>query len=93
MCDAEFVKISSNYPLSWGDSKNKWFGTHEFVHTRVLDGKFNNSKFVNGRYIHVVEYVVESGSEHLVNCGKNEYMLNVRKAPLVKIKLTGKINP
>ena len=91
MSDAEFVQISSSYPLAWY-SKNKWFGTLEFVQTRVLDGEFNNSKFVGGRYRHVVEYVVESGAEHLINCGKNEYMLNVRKAPLVKITLIGKIS-
>ncbi len=91
MCDEEFANISHFAPLSW-NSKNKWFGTKEFVLTRVKDGVFNNSKFVSDRYRHIVEYEVESGHEHLINCGKNEYMLNVRKSPLVKIKLIGKIN-
>ena len=91
MCDEEYENISNRTPLSW-NSKNKWFGTKEFVLNRVRDGSFNNSKFVSDRYKHIVQYEVESGHEHLINCGKNEYMLNVRKSPLVRIKLIGKID-
>lgn len=90
MCKEERSRISENVPLSW-ESKNKWFGTKEFVLNRVRDGKFNNSTFVADRYLHVVEYEVESGFEHFINCGKNEFMLNVRKAPLVKIKFLKEI--
>ena len=85
MCDEERSKINVNYPLSW-NSKNKWFGTKEFVLSRVRDGSFGHSKFVADKYLHVVEYEVVSGFEHFFNCGRNEWMLNVRKAPLVKIK-------
>lgn len=86
MCQEEFDSVTEKSPLAW-NSKHKWFGTREFVLSRVRDGKFNNSKFVKERYLHLVEYEVESGLEHFINCGKNEFMLNVRKAPLVKLKV------
>lgn len=88
MCDQEFSQISENYPLAW-NSRFKWFGPMEFVLDRVKDGKFNNSKFVGDRYKNVVEYEVVSGLEHFKMCGHKEFMLDVRKTPLVKIKLFG----
>lgn len=86
MCEKEFQDTTRHNMLSW-NSKYKWFGTKEFVFGRVKDGTFNNSKFVVGRYKHVVEFDFDPDSlEHLSNCGNNEFMLNVRKSPLVKIK-------
>ncbi len=86
MCDEEFAQISKNHPLAWR-SRFKWFGTEEFVKSRVQDGKFNNSKYVDGRYKHLVGYEVVSGFEHFSKCGHHEFMLDVRKQPLIKIVL------
>lgn len=89
MCPSEFEQVSERHPLAW-KSKFKWFGTKEFVDNRVRDGKFNNSKFVANRYKHIVIYEVLSGIEYFSKCGHNEFMLNCRKAPLVKIKVLSK---
>ena len=86
MCDEELSAISDNWPLSW-NSKFKWFGTEEFVKTRVRDGSFNNSKFAPDRYKNIVVYEVEGGLEHFSKCGRDEFMLSVRKAPLVKLRV------
>jgi hypothetical protein len=77
--------------LSW-NSKFKWFGTEEFVQSRVRDGKFNNSKFVADRYKHLVKFEVITGIEHFSKFGNREFMLSVRKAPLVKIKIIGEVD-
>lgn len=85
MCDAEFQAMNSINRLSW-NSKFKWFGTEEFVKSRVLDGKFNNSNFVNDRYVKLVEFDFEDSTmEQFNKCGHNEFMLNIRKVPLIKI--------
>lgn len=87
MCEEEFAQISKSHPLAW-KSRFKWFGTEDFVKTRVQDGKFNNSKYVDGRYKHLVEYEVVSGLEHFSKCGHREFILDVRKQPLVNIVLS-----
>lgn len=85
MCDEEFQDTMKHKSLSW-NSKFKWFGTLEFVESRVRDGKFNNSKFVPDRYKNLLEFEVEEESlKHFSKCGNREFMLSVRKAPLVKI--------
>lgn len=88
MCYDEYSSISDSWPLSW-KTRFKWFGTKEFVESRVRDGVFNNSRHRPDKYKYIVCYEFLSGVEHLVNCGKNEYMLNVRKAPLVKVAIRG----
>ena len=86
MCDAEANEmLSFGGKLSW-NSRFKWFGTKEFVDSRVTDGKFNNSKFVEGRYGRIFEFEVSDDSiVHFSKCGHREFMLDRRKAPLVKI--------
>ena len=86
MCDEELKGVSENWPLNW-NSKFKWFGTEEFVKTRVRNGQFNNSKFSPNRYKNIVSYEIEDGFEHFVCCGQDEFMLPVKKASLVKIRL------
>ena len=61
----EASKVTINNPLSW-KSKFKWFGTEDFVQTRVLDGKFNNSKYKN-KYQVLCKYEIVSGVEHFLN--------------------------
>ncbi len=89
MCPEEFSQVSEHSPLAQ-NSKFKWFGTEDFVNTRVKDGKFNNSKHCPDRYKYLVTYEVVSGLEHFSKCGYNEFMLSCRKAPLVKIKVLNK---
>lgn len=70
--------------LSW-NKRFKWFGTWEFVTTRVQDGEFNNSKFVD-RYNRLLEFeVLTSNLDKFNKCGYREYMLDRRKASQVRI--------
>ena len=86
MCSEEY---EASNPLSWiAGKKFKWFATKEFVTSRVQDGNFNNSKFVKGRYEHLIKYwVTDEDLRHFNKCGNREYMLSVRKSPLVRIKV------
>jgi hypothetical protein len=85
MCDTELKDMTQFNSLSW-NSKFKWFGTKEFVVNRVQDTKFNNSKFVGGRYQHLVEFEFDDNSMlYFSKCGNREFMLNIRKNPLVKL--------
>ena len=85
MCDKEFRDTLRHNKLSW-NSKFKWFGTEDFVLSRVRDGKFNNSKFVSDRYANLVEFEFsEESLIHFSKCGNREFMLSVRKVPLVKL--------
>ena len=86
----EANKVSDTNPFAWR-SKHKWFGTEDFVKKRVLDGKFNNSKFKN-KYIVLCKYEIVNGIEHFSKCGNRELMLSIRKANNVKIKLISKEN-
>lgn len=85
MCNDEFQDMIKFNSLSW-NSKFKWFGTKEFVTSRVLDGKFNNSKFVPDRYKNIVEIIFDDESmKHFRKCGNNEFMLERKLVPMVKI--------
>jgi hypothetical protein len=91
MCDEEAASMLKQNALSF-ISKFKWFGTEEFVTSRVQDGKFNNSRFVGGRYSRLFEFEVDEDSlKHFSKCGYRELMLSVRKVPLVKIKIIGEV--
>lgn len=84
----EALNVSGNNPLAW-KSKFKWFGTEDFVRQRVLDGKFNNSKFKN-KYTVLCKYEIVDGIEHFSKCGNRELMLSIRKANNIKIRLVSK---
>ena len=86
----EDARVSATNHLAW-KSKFKWFGTEDFVRQRVLDGKFNNSKFKN-KYTVLCKYEIVDGIEHFSKCGNREFMLNIRKANNVQIKLICKEN-
>ncbi len=83
MCDKELDDMIKFNSLSW-NSKHKWFGTKEFVTERVQDNRFNNSKFVDDRYKHLVEFEFDT-IQHFSKCGNREFMLNIRKCPLIKL--------
>jgi len=88
MCKEEAKSVSKNSPLSF-KHRYKWFGTEEFVKQRVLDGKFNNSKFVD-KYSVLCKYEIISGIEHFSKCGNRELMLDRRKSNNVVIRLLEK---
>jgi hypothetical protein len=86
MCEKEFSDMVKFGSLSW-ISRFKWFGTEEFVKTRVQDGHFNNSKFVGDRYNRLVRFEISDESvKHFTKCGHREFMLDRRKAPMIKIE-------
>lgn len=88
MSKEEADSVSVESPLAF-KHRFKWFGTEEFVTQRVLDGKFNNSKY-SDKYSVLCKYEVISGIEHFSKCGHRELMLDRRKANNVVIKLLEK---
>ena len=84
----EANKVTEDNPLNWR-SKFKWFGTEAFVKQRVLDGKFNNSKYKD-KYVVLCKYEITKGIENFSKCGNREFMLSIRKANNVAIKLISK---
>lgn len=87
MCQEEYEQTIRCGGPAW-KSKNKWFGPLEFVESRVRDGRFNNSHLTNGRYDRIVEFILVSGEEHFKLRGPKEWMLNIRKSPLVKMTVS-----
>lgn len=85
MCDKELESMKKFNTLSW-HSKFKWFGTEEFVSSRVRDNKFNNSNFIPSRYKNLIKIEFSEDSMPYFNkCGHREFMLNIRKVPMIKI--------
>ena len=85
MCNVEFQDMQKFNSLSW-NSKNKWFGTKDFVINRVKDGKFNNSKFCSDRYDVLVKFEFADGYEHIFSkCGNREFRLERKHANQIKL--------
>ena len=84
MCEQEPNQTLKFKSLDW-NSKYKWFGSYEFVTSRVRDGIFNNSRFVPSRYQYLLEITIDSSSLRYFKFNGKEYMLCVRDAPMVKI--------
>jgi hypothetical protein len=79
MCNKEADETIRFNSLAW-HSKKKWFGTYEFVTSRVKDGKFNNSQFKLDRYCRLLEFTIMSPMGIFDKCGYNEFMLDICKA-------------
>lgn len=84
MCKQELDRTLKFNSLDW-NSKYKWFGSYEFVKSRVKDGNFNNSKFKTDRYACLLEITVDDSSLSYFKFNGKEYMLCVRDVPMVKI--------
>lgn len=98
MCKEEFDRISLEFPLQW-KGKTKWFTDNlVFLKQRILDGDFNNSKFVPGRYKYIVVYKVTSRiipeeglkSRLFSQVSNNELMLFKSKQPYAKFEIVEK---
>ena len=91
MCKVEYDGVGITTPFSW-QSKAKWFSDDiEFIKSRVSDGKFNNSSFVEGRYDYLVVYDVVDNNEKLKRVSDKEVMLYRKDAPMVKVISVNKI--
>ena len=91
MCKAEYDRVDITTPFSW-QSKAKWFSDDiEFIKSRVSDGKFNNSSFVEGRYDYLVVYDVVDNNEKLKRVSDKEVMLYRKDALMVKVISVNKI--
>ena len=91
MCKAEYDRVDITTPFSW-QSKAKWFSDDiEFIKSRVSDGKFNNSSFVEGRYDYLVVYDVVDNNEKLKRVSDKEVMLYRKDAIMVKVISVNKI--
>ena len=85
MCKAEYDRVDNTSPFSW-QSKAKWFSDDiEFIKTRVSDGKFNNSGFVDGRYNYLVIYDIIDNNSKLKRVSDKEVMLYRKDAPIIKV--------
>ena len=90
MCKAEYDRVDNTSPFSW-QSKAKWFSDDiEFIKSRVSDGKFNNSSFVDGRYDYLVVYDVVDNNK-LKRASYKEVMLYRKDAPMIKVNSVNKI--
>ena len=70
----------------------KWFGTEEFVRSRVQDGQFANSKFKPGAYQRLLKfYVPDDHAQHLRHVGLFEWMLDARKLPVCPVKFVDEV--
>lgn len=91
MCKAEYDRVDNTSPFSW-QSKAKWFSDDiEFIKSRVSDGKFNNSSFVDGRYDYLVVYDVVNKNTKLRRVSDKEVMLYRKDAPMIKVISVNKI--
>ena len=91
VCKAEFDRVDNTSPFSW-QSKAKWFSDDiEFIKSRVSDGKFNNSGFVEGRYDYLVVYDVTDNNDKLKRVSDKEVMLYRKDVPMIKVNGVNKI--
>ena len=91
MCKAEYDRVDSTSPFSW-QSKAKWFSDDiEFIKSRVSDGKFNNSSFVDGWYDYLVVYDIADNNDKLKRVSDKEVMLYRKDAPMIKVISVNKI--
>ena len=90
-CKAEYDRVDNTSPFSW-QSKAKWFSDDiEFIKSRVGDGKFNNSGFVEGRYDYLIIYDVVDDRNKLKRVSDKEVMLYRKDAPMIKVNSVNKI--
>lgn len=62
----------------------KWFSPNlQWIHTRVRDGKFNNSKFKQDRYEHICEFEWDGNNMDFIST--NEIQFDRRKNPTIKL--------
>lgn len=71
--------------------KVKLNGLVIFIKSRVGDGKFNNSSFVDGRYEYLVVYDVTDDNDKLKRVSDTEMMLYRKDAPMIKANYVNKI--
>ena len=91
MCKAEYDRVDNTSPFSW-QSKAKWFSDDiEFIKSRVGDGKFNNSSFVEDRYGYLVVYDVTDNNNKLKRVSDKELMLYRKDAPMLKVNSVNKL--
>ena len=91
MCKAEYDRVDNTSPFSW-QSKAKWFSDDiEFIKTRVSDGKFNNSGFVDGRYNYLVIYDIIDNNSKLKRVSDKEVMLYRKDVPMIKVISVNKL--
>ena len=85
MCKAEYDRVDNTSPFSW-QSKAKWFSDDiEFIKSRVGDGGFNNSGFVDGRYDYLIIYNIIDDNDKLKRVSDKEVMLYRKDAPMIKV--------
>ena len=91
MCKVEYDRVDDTSPFSW-QSKAKWFSDDiEFIKSRVGDGKFNNSSFVEGRYDYLVVYDVVDSDCRLKRVSDKEVMLYRKDTPMIKVISVNKV--
>ena len=91
MCKTEYDKVDNTSPFSW-QSKAKWFSDDiEFIKSRVGDGKFNNSNFIDDRYEYLVVYDVTDDNDKLKRVSDKEMMLYRKDAPMIRVNGVNKI--
>lgn len=85
MCKAEYDRVDNTSPFSWQSDDI------EFIKTRVSDGKFNNSGFVDGRYNYLIIYGIIDNNSKLKRVSDKEVMLYRKDVPMIKVISVNKL--
>ena len=87
MCHEEMVKTINNGYASFDTKRYKWFSQNlEFIVNRVMDKKFNNSKFKSHRYTYLLEFEWNGNNCDFIST--NEIQFDRRKNPKIKFVKT-----
>ena len=82
MCPDELKETINNGSPSF-HKRFKWFSDNiEFITNRVKDGQFNNSKYVEDRYKHIVMFEADTTTARSVS--QHELQFDRRRNPLIK---------
>ena len=84
MCEVEFQQtLKAKRPAFL--KRYKWFSPSlEFVKQRVMDGKFNNSKYKQERYLRLVRFTILPESVPFFEKATKEWLLDRRRIARVR---------
>lgn len=78
MCVDEFARTVKYGKADFTVRRFKWFATNmDFIVNRVLDNKFNHSKHVPSRYVHIVEFEADIDKSDWIR--NSEVQFDVRR--------------
>lgn len=78
MCSEEFARTVKFGKADFSLRRFKWFSTNtDFILNRVLDKRFNNSRDVPSRYVHIVQFEADVSKADWIR--NSEIQFDVRR--------------